>query len=264
MDKIEARRVLNRLQFVCKRLKMLLKGKLSVSFIAQDDIYKASDDASYLLAYCQIVNDEQIMKECALLPRYLFYQYFSIAKENNYNYVALLNNLTGAARYLLEIETLYICTRWGLTKEEATKYYIDTADGLCKSRETKEELQPEAGQEPEAEQQPEAPTSNEPPILPRKRGRKVEPFESVLVGDDERKQAIKKRLHALIDDKRDSKAVLYIKVAVCGGMIQKPTYTQFTKEFGSVASRQIYNKYMSNNKYTDDEIKGAEAALKAE
>lgn len=93
------------------------------------------------------------------------------------------------------------------------------------------------------------------------KGRPSKPFNSVLVGDEEKKKATLKTLHNLIKEKADSKAVLYIKVAISMGLIQKPTYTQFEKEFGQIASKSIYNKYVTQNLYSDDEIRGAKQAI---
>lgn len=95
----------------------------------------------------------------------------------------------------------------------------------------------------------------------RKSGRPSKPFNSVLVGDDEKKKTTLETLHNLVKDKTNSKAVLYIKTAIRMGLIQKPTYTQFTKEFGQIASRAIYNKYVTQNLFSDDEIEGAKQAL---
>ena len=101
------------------------------------------------------------------------------------------------------------------------------------------------------------------PISSKKKGkgRPSKPFNSVLVGDDEKKKVTLKTLHNLVKDKANSKAVLYIKTAISMGLIQKPTYTQFTKEFGQIASRTIYNKYVTQNLFSEDEIKGAKQAL---
>lgn len=99
------------------------------------------------------------------------------------------------------------------------------------------------------------------PIGNKKKGRPSKPFNSVLVGDEDKKKATLETLHNLMKEKTDSKAVLYIKVAISMGLIQKPTYTQFYKEFGQIASKAIYNKYVTQNLFSDDEIKGAKQAL---
>lgn len=93
----------------------------------------------------------------------------------------------------------------------------------------------------------------------RGKGRPSKPFDDILVKD---KEATKRKLHSLIDGKQDSKAVIYIKAAIQLGVIQKPTHTQFIKEFGSIVSKQIFNKYINGNLYSDDELKGAKQALK--
>lgn len=93
---------------------------------------------------------------------------------------------------------------------------------------------------------------------PKKRGRPSKPFDDILVTN---RETIKSKLHSLIDGKQDSKAVIYIKAAIQLGIIQKPTYTQFINEFGNIVSKQIFNKYLSANAYSDDELKGAKQAL---
>lgn len=101
------------------------------------------------------------------------------------------------------------------------------------------------------------------PISNKKKckGRPSKPFNSVLVGDEDKKKATLETLHNLMKEKANSKAVLYIKVAISMGLIQKPTYTQFKKEFGQIASKSIYNKYVTQNLFSDDEIEGAKQAL---
>ena len=99
------------------------------------------------------------------------------------------------------------------------------------------------------------------PIGNKKKGRPSKPFNSVLVGDEDKKKATLETLHNLMKEKANSKAVLYIKVAISMGLIQKPTYTQFKKEFGQIASKSIYNKYVTQNLFSDDEIEGAKQAL---
>ena len=138
MDKIEARKALNRLQVICKRLQARLKNGLFVPFNKADEICKVGEDASNLLCYCQITKDRQIMAECAMIPRYLFSQYVGRVNKGGCNDVETLQQLNRAVSYLLEVETLYIGTCFSLTEQEACKYYIDKVDGLCKSKETKE------------------------------------------------------------------------------------------------------------------------------
>lgn len=93
---------------------------------------------------------------------------------------------------------------------------------------------------------------------PKKRGRPRKNFDAVLAGD---KEAVKDRLHCLIDGKTGKDAVIYIKTAIELGLILRPTHTQFIEEFGNIASRQIYNKYISGNLYYDGELEGVKQAL---
>ncbi len=94
----------------------------------------------------------------------------------------------------------------------------------------------------------------------KKAGRPVKPFDNV-VAEQGNKEAIKSRLHALIDGKKDKGAVLYIKAAILLGLVQKPTYRQFRTEFGNVATVQQYSKCLRDEIYTTDEMEGAKRAI---
>lgn len=98
-------------------------------------------------------------------------------------------------------------------------------------------------------------------LTTKRKGRPRKPFKDILVKD---KEATKRKLHSLIDGKQDSKAVIYIKAAIQLGIIQKPTHTQFINEFGTIVSKQVFNKYLSENLYSDDELTGAKQALISE
>lgn len=90
-------------------------------------------------------------------------------------------------------------------------------------------------------------------------GRPVRPFDDVIAEED--KEAIKERLHALIDGKSGKGAVLYIKAAIILGLIQRPTHKQFKSEFRCSVSSQSYNNCLGGNVYTEDEIEGAKTAI---
>lgn len=104
-----------------------------------------------------------------------------------------------------------------------------------------------------------SPISQQPTDEIKKRGRPSKPFDSIIVKD---KEITKKKLHSLIDGKKDKQAILYIKAAIQIGIIQKPSHTQFINEFGYIASKQNFNSCLSKNTYSDDELKGATQALK--
>lgn len=104
-----------------------------------------------------------------------------------------------------------------------------------------------------------SPIPQQPTFEIKKRGRPSKPFDDILVKD---KEITKKKLHSLIDGKKNKQAILYIKAAIQIGFIQKPTYTQFINEFGKIATRQNFNSFLSKNAYSDDELKGATQALK--
>ena len=142
MDKIEARKALNRLQIVYKRLQAKYKNDMPMCFYKDDDVYKMGEDASNLFLYCQMAKDLQVMKECCLLPRYICAQILAreIQRGSKHNEAFVLS-MRKASDYLRETETLYICTCWGLMENEANNYFIDKEDGQCKSKVTREVLE---------------------------------------------------------------------------------------------------------------------------
>lgn len=142
MDKLEARKALNRLQIVYKRLQARYKDEMPMLFYEDDDIYKIGEDASNLYLYCQIEKDIEIMKECSMFSRYLIYQVEAREhKRENKPDRRFFKSLGDAVNYLRETETLYICTCWRLTEREACGYFIDKEDGQCKSKVTREVLE---------------------------------------------------------------------------------------------------------------------------
>lgn len=124
----------------------------------------------------------------------------------------------------------------------------------------------ESSQAPTGQPQPpatpvegEKPNSkNEEGVPKGKPGRKTKPFKDVVVGEN---SWVVDRLHELIDDKTDSSAVLYIAAACDLGLITQPTYTQFVNEFRKIASRQIYNIYVTPQKWPKTNLNSAKAAL---
>lgn len=118
---------------------------------------------------------------------------------------------------------------------------------LCQKQDTKEKKQTHR------------PKDNE----KKPKGRPSKPFNSVLVGNENKINTTLITLHNLMNGKNGSQAVLYIKAAIIMGVMQRPTYTQFKKEFGEIASKAIYNKYVGGDLFSNDEIEGAQRALTA-
>lgn len=94
-----------------------------------------------------------------------------------------------------------------------------------------------------------------------KRGRQSKSFESCLIDDDISKL---EALRNVMNGKKGKEAALVIKVAVKIGWITKPTYQAVVNEFGDIGHRSNYNKYINENKFTNDEIEGMKAKLIAE
>ena len=94
-----------------------------------------------------------------------------------------------------------------------------------------------------------------------KRGRQSRSFESCLIDDDISKL---EALRNIMNGKKGKEAALVIKVAVKIGWITKPTYQAVVNEFGDIGHRSNYNKYINENKFTNDEIEGMKAKLIAE
>ena len=153
--------------------------------------------------------------------------------------------------------------REGAIIQNISEIYVFNKERIKALKRLKESLK--LNQEPKKEDVslPDEKNTDEAKELPKEtpnrgKGRPSKPFSDILVKD---KETTKRKLHSLIDGKQDSKAVIYIKAAIQLGMIQKPTHTQFIKEFGSIVSKQIFNKYINGNLYSDDELKGAKQAL---
>lgn len=89
-----------------------------------------------------------------------------------------------------------------------------------------------------------------------KRGRQSKSFKACLQIDDKLQT-----LHTFMNGKKGKEAALVMRVAVQIGWITKPTFKAVTDEFGDIGNRSNYNKYISENKFTRDEIEGMRNAL---
>lgn len=92
-----------------------------------------------------------------------------------------------------------------------------------------------------------------------KRGRPTKPFVSNMIDDTDGEKL--KRLHLVIKGKTGKDAVLVILVAIKKGWLTKPTHTQVQKEFGDIASKTIYNRYLNEKSFTKEEIEGVQNCL---
>lgn len=91
----------------------------------------------------------------------------------------------------------------------------------------------------------------------KKRGRRSVPFEDNIIGDDEKKGALIKTLHALIDGRKGREVALIIYTCVARGLLHKPTFKQVEVAFGFIGDKSGYNRYMSNPKnFSNEEIEG--------
>lgn len=92
----------------------------------------------------------------------------------------------------------------------------------------------------------------------QKQGRQSKPFKKCLQNDDGFRL---QRLHAVMKGKKGKEAALTIKVAIQIGWITKPTFKAVEDEFGDIGNRSNYNKYVNENRFTNDEIAGMKNAL---
>ena len=69
------------------------------------------------------------------------------------------------------------------------------------------------------------------------------------------------RLHKIMRGKKGKDAALIVLASIRKGWMLKPTYTQVAEEFGDIGSRQSFSTYFDKNKFTLNEIDGAENSL---
>ena len=92
----------------------------------------------------------------------------------------------------------------------------------------------------------------------QKQGRQSKPFKKCLQNDDGFRL---QRLHAVMKGKKGKEAALTIKVAIQIGWITKPTFKAVENEFGDIGNRSNYNKYINEDRFTNDEIDGMKNTL---
>lgn len=103
----------------------------------------------------------------------------------------------------------------------------------------------------------------EAPEPPKKKGRRSNPFADTIIDKQHKKDTLNK-LHKLIDNKHGKGAIIFLAVAVCDGLITRPTATQILNEFGRIGNPSLIYKYFDVRLYRDDELSGAKKALKTD
>lgn len=100
------------------------------------------------------------------------------------------------------------------------------------------------------------------PIKPnsiQSKGRPTKPFKDMMIDDADGCKL--QKMHLIMDGKKGKSFALLILACMKKGWILKPTYTQAKNEFGDIGSKQMYNNYLYENKFTDEELEGAMASL---
>lgn len=112
--------------------------------------------------------------------------------------------------------------------------------------------------------------TSEPQQMPQKRkgapNKSNKDIRDCIQGEDKSIIERLKRLTLNTDGsrKRGNAFYLYIGVCVKEGFMLKPTYGQIKAEFGDVGSQSGYNKYMSNQNWTEAEHISVKNAIEAE
>lgn len=114
-----------------------------------------------------------------------------------------------------------------------------------------DELQPQ--EQPQGKQDTAADGQKNSPK--RSRGRPKDTLKDKMKNDPTGERL--KRIHALADGKKGKDFALIILACLLKGWIDKPTYTQVTKEFGNIGDKSGYNKYMHEIYHSKEELEGA-------
>lgn len=88
----------------------------------------------------------------------------------------------------------------------------------------------------------------------RQAGRPSKPFNDYLIGSEEEKKETLRILHGVVKGKYGRDAVLFFVAAMEAGKLLKPTHTAVETEFGNIGNRQVFNKYIGNCMYGNEEI----------
>lgn len=91
-------------------------------------------------------------------------------------------------------------------------------------------------------------------------GRKVEPFTTLLIGSDLRKEKTMERLHELANGRSGKKLALVITCAIESGLINRPTFVQIRDEFAKngsyIGSENSIIPQIGKTRYSSSEYEG--------
>lgn len=132
-------------------------------------------------------------------------------------------------------------------------YLISTETGQTVQRVLFGNNEPKADLEPQQNRQQE---KNKPT---KGRGRPKETLKDKMIDDADGKKL--QKMHDIWGDSRGKDAALIIVVCILIGWMRKPTYTQVKDEFGDIGNKAGYNRYLTKDMFTDEEIEGVKAAL---
>lgn len=89
----------------------------------------------------------------------------------------------------------------------------------------------------------------------RGKGRPKETLKDRMINDADGSKL--QKMHTVMNGKKGKDAALIILACIKKGWMQKPTFTEVTKEFGYIGTQQSFTKYLNENRFTKDEIEGA-------
>ena len=103
-------------------------------------------------------------------------------------------------------------------------------------------------------------TEQQPKSQPaRDKGRPKETLKDKMINDTDGTKL--KKIHKVMDGKKGKDAALIVLACIQKGWMQKPTFTQVTREFGEIGTQQGFTKYLNKNMFSQDEIEGAKNSL---
>lgn len=134
-----------------------------------------------------------------------------------------------------------------LTKRDLTQigHYLGTPE-RAKTLISKFATEP---QQEHPEPQPEQPKPT------RGKGRPKGTLKNKMVDDADGSKL--QKMHTKLDGKRGKDVSLMVLACIKKGWLTKPTYTQVKNEFGDIGSKTGYNKYLSEQMFTKEELEGA-------
>lgn len=70
-----------------------------------------------------------------------------------------------------------------------------------------------------------------------------------------------RKLHIMMDNKSGKDALVYLATCIADGKLNRPTFSQFQKEFPNICEKAEYYRYTDKKKYTPDELTAARIAF---